>query len=881
MDPTHSPQTDPPLNDPARLSPAGASGPPVAEPRELPAGAAPVGGRAGVLLGALVIVVAVLIAGSRGLDAPWIQGDEHIFIVNNPDVSGSGPTQPTGIRWIDIFFHTHEDLYQPITILSYAIEWRLWGADRVARMRLTDVLIHAVNALLLWAVLAALFRRLAPQWAAGRTALAWSLALLWALHPMLVIAYTADMGRTHLLAATFLLLALLAHLRALQASKNSGAWFVLATLALLAAMLNKPMVGWVIVIAALEGLLVGWREMWRSYRIYVVGAICAAFALLTLSTTRESLQLEQDPLPLFGDPLARAALGLAIYLRNALLPGPWLCAWYPPDIHTGWGYWPVWAGVGLTLAAGVVAWRTISSRRWRGAAFGLIWCWAMWLPVSGLVGARVLAAQDRYFYQPLIGLLVALGVVLLRWTSGKPVRHWRTVAAAGGLGALALLAVPYDRQLAWESRSTLRRALRVVRQHPEDPRVREYLAAAYDFSHNHDTPEARQDRPPNFVAEMLKAYRQAAELAERHPEYFADDHNRAAFHRRLSYAFWRAGAYEDSLQQAQRAYDFEPDAPLTWLRLAAAYRKLGRWEDARRAYEKLEQLTPPDAPERPLRLVEYGDLLLRHFDDARGALQRFRAALLSDKLPPQALTVAMLGAARCEVLVGSGRDGFNLAMTVLSNDPENFEAGRIVALYHLRSHHWETAVRVYAALLERVPTDYESLRGLYNASAQLGRWDETLAAWRRAVQAAPDDRVLRSWLTWVAACAAADDTPALIEQTLGRWPDDRFAALAAMLQAARAGQWTEALEWIERAATGEALPLGRELVRAEALLRLLVERDTLPPGAAVLRAALLRHLQRAGEAQALLEEFLKRHPSSPAAGLATQLLRQPASRPAP
>jgi hypothetical protein len=61
------------------------------------------------LLG-LVLTAAVILIGSPALDAPWIQGDERIFIANNPDVTGPSPSKPAGFRGIDIFLHTHEDL---------------------------------------------------------------------------------------------------------------------------------------------------------------------------------------------------------------------------------------------------------------------------------------------------------------------------------------------------------------------------------------------------------------------------------------------------------------------------------------------------------------------------------------------------------------------------------------------------------------------------------------------------------------------------------------------------------------------------------------------------------------------------------------------------
>ena len=58
------------------------------------------------LLG-LLLAAGVLAAGTRGLNSPWIQGDEYIFIANNPDVTGMEPSGgPTGNRFIDVLFRS-------------------------------------------------------------------------------------------------------------------------------------------------------------------------------------------------------------------------------------------------------------------------------------------------------------------------------------------------------------------------------------------------------------------------------------------------------------------------------------------------------------------------------------------------------------------------------------------------------------------------------------------------------------------------------------------------------------------------------------------------------------------------------------------------------
>jgi len=811
----------------------------------------------------LVLAALAVYAGLPALDAPWIQGDEYVFIASNPDVTGEGRDEPTLTRWLGIFDHAHEDLYQPITILSYAIEWSLWGEQRVRMIRLTDVLLHALNALLLWGVLAALLRRLSTLERTEASLIGWALTAIWTFHPMLVTAYAADMGRTHLLAATFCFLSLRMHLRSLEPGR--GAWFWGALAALLVAMLNKPMVGWVVLIAGLEWALIGPRRMFRAPRVYVIAVVCGFFAVLTVQTTRDVLMLEDSPLPIFGDPVSRAALGLWFYLRHLLVPVN-LSTWYPPAVDTSWSNPRVWVGVVAFLASAAFCVWAALARRGLAAAAGLAWFWGMWLPVSGLVGARVVAAQDRYLYQPMIGLLLVLGagvaaVLRARPAAQRPGAAWIGVAIAALLMAVAL---PGNRDFTEHARSTVQRALHAAEQNPGDPRVLEFLAAAYDFAWTHVTPESRAaeaagEPPIDWLELMHDTLIRASDAAEANPHYFADAYNRAAFHRRLSFAQWKIGDAQRSLTEAQRAANFEPDAYLTHLRFAHAFRALGAYPQCAAAYAKMEETMPDDAPQRGLRLVEFGDLLLWRFRDYASAMERFRAALRLPKLPADAHRLATLGLARCEIMVGQGETGYRLASTVMNRDPLDLDAKLVVALYHLRSHHFAEAGPLYEQVLDELPTDYEALRGYHELCAQLNAWGRAAGRWQAAMQAEPDHPAFAPYFVWAAACAGEPAVEPLAVEITEKYPQVPFAWLARMLYALRRGEVAESIEFVRRAAEGTSIPDAFELPRAEITLRIFFENGRLPPESLLIRAEIRRLLGDADTPRELAQTYLSEH----------------------
>ncbi len=598
----------------------------------------PVGPLRSVLLG-LLLVAAVLVVGAPGLDAPWMLGDEYIFIVNNPLVNPSASPDAApelATRLGRIFTNVHDDLYQPLPIATFAIEWVLGNGDATI-VRRNDLLLHAINALLLWWVLRRLLAGASkpyPQTTAlvcdqheapvenrcpkgsgiasneepvRLTLLSWFLAAIWALHPMLVTAYASDMGRTHLLSATFSLLAIGAHERALRLGKPG--WFVATIGALLLAMLSKPVVGWLVVALVLEARHNGWAGALRSWRIWLVAVVCGVFAAVTVWTGLQSGLVEQAAEGLYGDPISRSALAVWIYARNLLAP-LWLCFWYLPDPDTGWAHPLVWVGLLVAVASWAHAawsWRRPETRV---VTLGWAWCWAVLLPVIGLVGARETAATDRYFYQPLMGILLVIGGMLWRVlmpTAGLQRKAGGRVVALAGAVLLVFLG-GYDLPLVGQARSPLLRAERVVELNPGDPRAELALAAAQDFSRNHQLLAADRERVPAghsqfaWFNELLVQTLTRVTQSETLPTFFTTPAQQAALHRELAFRFRTAGAYEQGLEQAREAVALEPDSFGSWRRLAQAERSLGQYEEAAGAYARCEELLPDDPQAR---LVHY------------------------------------------------------------------------------------------------------------------------------------------------------------------------------------------------------------------------------------------------------------------------------------
>lgn len=826
------------------------------------------------LLGAVLVGVAWL-AGTPGLRSPWTIGDEHIFIVKNPDVTGEDDPRPPLVRILGIFGHVHEDLYQPIPIVLYALLWESFG-DNPGVFRATDVLLHAANAVLVWRVLLALLTTIGklPR-SRGLTLLTWALTLTWAVHPVLSHAYFGDVGTTHLLNALFALSATRLYLGCLTESasgRRADLRFAAVVLLLLGAMASKATPGWLLLAVVLELATVGLSAMLRSYRIYLVVVICFAAALLTLYSSREAGVIEEATKGLFGDPLSRSMLAVWVYVRSVLAPF-WLALWYLPDPRTGWSYSPVWLGLLVTLATlahAVWCWRRPPTRV---VTVGWAWFWGYLLPVIGLVGAREAIGFDRYLYQPLAAVLLVVAYYVAREHAARWVEaptDWpRIPVGVAGLLAAVFLAwdlglIPGVRSTVESHRSTLQRAYRVVALNPGDPRALEMLAVTNDFVSTRPLPDCDRGElagmpagadPRQYQFQLFqRRYVETLRAAAAAPDldfYFPGAADKAQFHRRLSFRFLTVGESADALSQAERACALEPQEQASLMALARALRQAGRFEEAAAAYARRESLLPDDPEVRMLHHAELAELLELQLDRPEDALPHYQAAFDTKLAPPR----TWLGLARCEIRAGIGAKGFQIVQQMLRQNPRDVEAALVLAEYHLRSHHWDEAKRIYQAVLESYPTRYEALLGFHELCIQTGEYLAAAAAWDTALSQAPGERLLRAFRAWAAMCAGEPAAAGWADELLREQPTDSLACMAKLLAAVRAEQWVEAIDWARKGAAGPHIPLARPLDRARATLAVMRSRQELAKGSAVVEAELWRLGGRIDRAREALESL--------------------------
>ncbi len=404
--------------------------------------------------------------------------DDPVVILHNPVLQGS----PLSLfNTIDSISDTQIlPFYRPLTYQTFAVEGRLHGFDPFL-MHLINVLLHAVNAFLVYLLARSLFKDYRPALIAS---------LLFVVHPIHAesVNYLSG-GRNTMLASLFVLMAYLAHQRSIARDNLSHAFA--GALLFLAGLFSKEfalMVLPFIVAQEWSSLRGKGSHAWsRSVMRLAPYAVALAGYLLLRWWTLSGLGLQTGLIPGLG---ARKLHELYIIpgFAERILNNIYIIPQYLLTIVWPTALSPRYAVPGELLAIApqlVAGWAcVIACIAWllkrggsRPAFFGLFWLAAFWIPVSGIFYFSIIEMADRYVYLPAIGLWILTADQLsgLFRSEKKIVRRYAVVFIA--IVIITAAALTAWRNLDWKSDLTL--FSRMVEQYPENAHGYFNLGRAY------------------------------------------------------------------------------------------------------------------------------------------------------------------------------------------------------------------------------------------------------------------------------------------------------------------------------------------------------------------------------------------------------------------
>jgi Flp pilus assembly protein TadD len=617
----------------------------------------PFASRPALAAGAALFLV-TLITFAPSLLGEFLDWDDSVNFAGNPHYRGLGWPH---VRWM--LTSAWMGHWIPVTWVTLAVDHALWGMNP-AGYHLTSVLVHAVNAVLVFCLARRLLARAAPGWGRGtREVAALTAALLFAVHPLRVESVAWVTERRDVVSGCFLLLTLLAYLAAAD-GRARRTWLGLSLLCYALALMSKSIVAtlpaWLVLLDLYplrrlgarprEWLSASSRPVWLEKIPYLaLAGAGAAVALLAVRAHGFLTPLAEQPL------LCRMAMAfhsLAFYLEKTLVPlGLSPLYEMPPRIDPWAPRFTLSALAVVAVSAAAVALR----RRAPAVLVGWVSYGVALAPVSGLLhnGAQLVA--DRYTYLACLGLAVIGGAGLGAVVDARARGLLRPPAARLAVGTAALLVAGLA-VLTWQQIDVWRTSERLWRQtldvDPECAICHHRLGLILDRRGR--TPEAlehferAQRRNPDHTPSLLSVSTalvrmgRAGEAVERLSARLARAPADAPLRSHLGFALLEQGRPGEAIGHLEAAVRLDPADPQSLTNLGITLVSLERPAEAVPHLRRAIELSAADP--MPRYWLARAWLAAGDPDAARTEAQRLRG--LDPVRAEQLLTTARPGPAR-------------------------------------------------------------------------------------------------------------------------------------------------------------------------------------------------------------------------------------------
>ncbi len=450
------------------------------------------------LLPALLLVVAVALAFSNTLDAPFVF-DDIASIRENPSLRSRTIADtlapPAGLTVSG----------RPLLNVSLALNY-LVGGESVRGYHLVNLAIHALAALVLFGLLRRTFNRprFRERFERDGPIVAFSAALIWALHPLQTESVTYMIQRAESLMGLFYLLTLYGFARSVEAP-SPRRWQIGCVAACAFGMATKE----VMVSAPLVVLLYDWvfvagdflsacRLRWRFYVALASTWLVLAVSAMGAGDRGGTAGFSSGVAP--WDYLLTQSRAIVHYLQLAVWPHPLVFDYGPYERASGRELWPFAVGIVAMLVA--TGWLL---RRRLAAGFALACVFLILAPTSSLVPIATEPVAEHRMYLPLAALAALVTVGLYRW--GKVSGLALTVAIAMGLGMAT-----WARNADYRTERALWEA--TVEAAPKNPRAHSSLAWALLATHEPAAAEAHFRTAIALRPDYLDARRGLARILE-------------------------------------------------------------------------------------------------------------------------------------------------------------------------------------------------------------------------------------------------------------------------------------------------------------------------------------------------------------------------------
>jgi Tfp pilus assembly protein PilF len=340
-----------------------------------------------------------------------------------------------------MFSEFYSSNWHPVTWLSYAIDFSLWGENAPA-FKLTNIVIHLLNSILVFYLTYLILSIIryskiksltvsADNW--NEILAAMVAALLFAVHPQHVESVAWVSGRKDLLCAFFYFSAVIAYLHQHYANKKSF-WKNLSLVAFMLSLMSKSMAITLPVILIILDIYPlnktgNEKSIAKRIRHLAEGKLLYFFLagmvlIITLITQTSNITDARDYT--VAARMANSSTNYFYYIYSIISPGA-LSPYHPLQSNVNNLSWVNWASIILFVAIFSVSY--IAYRNNHKFPFIVLTTYLiLLLPAIGLLHLGHAVRADRYAYIPTTVFYMLIGYAVA-YASTKIIKHrWQTVA---------------------------------------------------------------------------------------------------------------------------------------------------------------------------------------------------------------------------------------------------------------------------------------------------------------------------------------------------------------------------------------------------------------------------------------------------------------------
>jgi len=560
-----------------------------------------------VIVITLVAVTFMVYWPPAGVD--FINYDDLDYVTNNPMVR-NGLTLES-IEWA--FTATVQDHWHPLTWFSHMLDVQLFGLNpRYHHM--TSVVIHTVNAVLLFIIFRSMTAALWPS------AL---IAFLFAVHPLHVESVMWVSERKDVLSTLFWALSIWAYLR--YADRSERRYYFLSLFLFVLGLFSKPMV---VTLPCLLLLLDFWPLARHQNGNRTVSGIASDLRLpMKHEGTALFVRLVIEKIPFFI--LAGALAGTLIVIHSGRHDSVFFQALPLPTrmANTTIHYmeyvcrtvWPLNLAIPYPVLKGVEGWAllwaivfllsvtAISLLHMKTAPYVLVgWLWFLGtlVPVIGLVATGPQYMADRYMYISIIGLFV-----IIVWGSRELFQrlpHSKRLVIPVGIGVVLTLSALSWRQAQYWKNSielfshTLKVTLDNEKAHnnlgTELARIGDHEAAVLHFKKALEINAGKSihHHHHNLATALIHLHRWAE--AQEHLEAAIDmDPGNYQLYLNLGLALLKQKKFDHVEENFKKSLEIKPVNAKAHYNLGVFYMEKGRIDEARRQVQMAIRINPRHA----------------------------------------------------------------------------------------------------------------------------------------------------------------------------------------------------------------------------------------------------------------------------------------------